>query len=238
MADQKKARRAYCDSAGKRLPGVTTVLGVLDKPALLPWAAGCGARAAVAAVREGLTYDAAVDRARSAWTKERDAAADAGTLAHSYVEAHYANEPILADLDDEKQAQAHGVYRRVVDHIEAAKLVVVASEIALVDEACGYGGTMDFIVERDGALLVADLKTGKRAYDEVIAQLAAYRLLWQLHNPERPITGGLVLHAPLEGPVTEIPVTLEQLAIGATVFGSCLYIYQQRSTLRLGASNG
>jgi hypothetical protein len=237
MAD-KKTRRVYRDSAGKRLPGVTTILGVLDKPALLPWAAGCGARAAVAAVKEGLDHEAAVERARHAWAKERDAAADAGTLAHSFVEAHYASDPILADLDDEKQAQAHAVYRRIVDHIEASRLTVVASEVALVDVACGYGGTMDLIVERDGALLVADIKTGKRAYDEVIPQLAAYRLLWQLHNPDRPITGGLVLHAPLEGPVTEIPVTLEQLAIGATVFASCLYIYQQRSTLRLGASNG
>lgn len=237
MADQK-TRRVYRDSAGKRLPGVTTVLGVLDKPALLPWAAGCGARAAVAAVREGLDYDAAIERARSAWAKERDAAADAGTLAHSFVEAHYASDPILADLDDPRQAQAHAVYRRIVDHIEAARLTVVASEVALVDVDSGYGGTMDLIVERDGALLVADIKTGKRAYDEVIPQLAAYRLLWQLHNPERPITGGLVLHAPLEGPVAEIPVTLEQLAVGATVFGSCLHIYKQRSTLRLGASNG
>jgi hypothetical protein len=230
-----KTRRDYRDAQGKKLPGVTTILGILDKPALLPWAAGCGARAAARAADQGLRGEDLVAVAKAAWRKERDAAADAGTLAHAYVEAHFAGEGVMADLDDPQQAQAHGVYRRVIDHLTDTGTEVLVSEVAMVHEANGFGGTVDFVLERDGVRYIADLKTGKRAYDEVIAQISAYRALWVLHHPETPIHAGLVVHAPLEGPVVEHLITSEQLDIGAALFAAAHAAYRLRPQMKLGA---
>ena len=37
-AKRSKTHQRYYDKAGTMLPGVTTILGVLNKPALVPWA--------------------------------------------------------------------------------------------------------------------------------------------------------------------------------------------------------
>ena len=47
-------RRNYRDGEGKKLPGVTTVLGVLEKPALVPWAARIAAEATAADLSQKL----------------------------------------------------------------------------------------------------------------------------------------------------------------------------------------
>ena len=38
IAKRAKAHTAYKTAGGQRVPGVTTVLGVINKPALVPWA--------------------------------------------------------------------------------------------------------------------------------------------------------------------------------------------------------
>ncbi len=64
MTTTKKPRRQYRDGNDKRLPGVTTVLGVLDKPALVPWAARQAAEATAAAKRQRLDTAREDDRLR------------------------------------------------------------------------------------------------------------------------------------------------------------------------------
>ncbi len=59
----------YKSADGKPLKGVTTVLGILAKPALIGWA-----------YKQGI--------AGVPLYESRDKAADAGTLAHTYVENH------------------------------------------------------------------------------------------------------------------------------------------------------
>ncbi|NBW17480.1 MAG: hypothetical protein EBR82_56820 [Caulobacteraceae bacterium] len=234
----QKTRRDYRDAANRRLPGVTTILGNLSKPELFGWYAKTAAEAAADAVMRGLPVTEAVTVGAAAPNARRDAAADAGTLAHNFVEAHFADEPVLADLSDETQAKAHGAYRRIVDHLEKTGCRVLRSECVLVDTVAGYGGTIDLVVERDGWRFIVDIKTGKRAYNDVIAQLGAYRTLWLHHWPDQPIAGGFVIHAPLDGDVVEIPITNDQLDIGAGIFGACLVIHKARPSMRLEASNG
>ena len=56
----------YKNSKGELLPGVTTIIGQLDKPALVQWAWKLG--------KEGKD-----------WREERDSAGDIGTLVHEAV---------------------------------------------------------------------------------------------------------------------------------------------------------
>lgn len=236
MTTTKKPRRQYRDSNGKRLPGVTTVLGVLDKPALVPWAARVAAEATAAAIIDGgQPAEQAIEIGRKAPFQRRQDAADAGTQAHACVEAHYAGELWPEDASDAARACA----QRVIDHIAARGYRVIASEwnSSLFDVGEGWGGTLDLIVERGGLVYVADLKTGKGAFDEVVPQLAAYRHLWDWSRDDREhlITGGgVVFHAPIDGDtVAEIALSQAKLDAGWRVFHGALAVYWAKKEARL-----
>lgn len=226
----KPARRQYRVD-NKRVPGVTTVLSVLDKPALLGWAARTAADAAVEACANGLPPDAAKEAGRKAVFARRDKAADLGTRAHAMVEAYFAGEEIVATLTDPDDAKVYACAKRAIDHIEKTCTRVVLSETAHTSPM-GFGGTLDLVVERDGKLLIADLKTGKGVHDEVVPQLAAYRFL--LSCAGVVVEGGLVFHAPVDGDeVVEHVIPSHKLDAGWRVFDCALTIYQTRAAARL-----
>lgn len=233
----KPARRQYRVD-GKRVPGVTTILGVLDKPALVGWAARTAADAAVEAVANGLPHDDAKEAGRKAVFVRRDKAADLGTRAHALVEAYFSGETLSVELDDPEGAKVYACARRAINHIEKTCTRVVLSEAAYTSHM-GFGGTLDLVVERNGRLLVADLKTG-RAHDEVVPQLAAYR--WLLGNgmPSSPdkgnlfVEGGLVFHVPIDGDdVTEHEISPWKLDHGWRIFDAALTIYNVRGSAKL-----
>ncbi len=241
----------------KRLPSVTTILDQAAKPALLGWAAGCGARAVARMLTEGLSVDDALARVRIEWQKERKAAADAGTRAHGLLEAWAKDEPADADLTNELDAAAHRLCQTGIAHLQATGSRVVASEVGLSGKRVGgdemaFGGTFDLVIEREGALWLADWKTGAGVYgDSVIPQLAAYCELWrwldlgwaQPVDPDADLSGisgqsgrlggALVLHLPYEGPITEHAVTLEQLGAGWQWFTHCFALWALKKTLTL-----
>jgi hypothetical protein len=237
------ARRDYRHSDGGRLPGATTVLGVLDKPALLSWAARVAADTAARAHADGQTLDAAIAAGIRAPTTKRDKAADLGTMAHDIVERAHTKGEAVTELVTPETEPAIRCAERVLRHL-AREFIVTHSEVAyVVDEVGplrGYGGTLDLVVEYEGKRYLADLKTGKRAYAEsVIPQLAAYLHLWQTHNPTLPIDGGLVLSAPVdidpfhEGDgVTRHWIDLETLKAGFFVFSGALTVYRYKNELK------
>lgn len=235
MSKAVKPRRRYHDGK-KRLPGVTTVIGsVLAKPALMWWAANVASEATAEALASGLSVEQALEIGRKAHAVRRDAAADAGTLAHSYVEQWLAHESLAVDLADEQQAKGFAAARRLIDWVEeaegAGRLEVLGFEVPLVDVASGYGGTIDMVASIDGVVHVVDFKTGKGVYDEVALQLGAYRALWNLHNPERPVTRALVLHSPVEGDLAVHSLEQTHLDAGASCFAACLHIYKTKKAL-------
>lgn len=241
MAIKKKQRRDYGkDDQGMRRPGVTTVIGGTlgwSKDSLMHWAARESAKATAAYIIEGAAIEDAVERGhRAPWTA-RGAAADAGTLAHSYVEAYLrSGARVSGDVyDDETEVQqrARVAYDRVVAWWPTSGYEVVEAELALVDEAAHYGGTVDMVLRRrsDGATIVGDLKTGKSVYDEVAIQLGAYAVL--LGQAGHDVAGGLVVHAPIDGPLSTIEVDKATLAVGAAAFTSLLHLHRAKASLKL-----
>lgn len=229
--DEKKARRNYKDASGKKLPGVTTILGVLDKPGLLYWASRLAAEATAAAIVDGgHPAPMAIEIGRKTPFAKRDKAADLGTLAHACVEAHYAGEP-WPDAPDSAKACAD----RVITHIAKAGYVVVASEWSSTWGEHGYGfaGTLDLVVQRDGILYIADLKTGSLV-DSVVPQLGAYRMLWNRHNADKALLSGVVFHARVDGTeVKEVRLSQEKLDAGFNIFYAAKQIYWARKDAKL-----
>lgn len=204
-------RRNYRQkTTGKAVKGVTTILGTLSKPALLWWAFRQGMsnferlmvhlaelipiinQASFPAQRiEKLIQDF---QAISLYDK-RDKAADAGTLAHSFVENHLQGlpEPSRDGIPPDVVSKAEGCYLTFLDWEKANIKKVIASEIEITSEEWPFGGTIDHVIEGpttpSGMVDILDIKTGKDIYLEAKIQVKSYGYLWNEYKKE---TGPLV----------------------------------------------
>jgi len=154
-----KAHTVYKLRNGQRVPGVTTVLGVLNKPALVPWANKLGLQG--------------IDT-----TKYVDKLAGIGTLAHYLVECHIKKiEPELEGFSPEEIDLAENSFLSFLEWEKNQKISYLDSEIILVSEQYKYGGTIDCYCSLNNQKTLLDFKTGKGIYEEMYYQLAAYRQL-------------------------------------------------------------
>lgn len=182
---------------GVSYPGVTGILKVLDKSdALMGWAARQTAEAtlgllkdpvdvsahltdteyhfkaypALTAVLESVGPEGFVKAvtSRSGW--KRDEAANIGTEIHGIADRIVKGEdtgfvsPVVLE-----RAQLYAKWW------EASGWKLRLSEAFVVHPDAGYGGTFDLLAyDRDGRTVLADVKTGKGVYREVVLQLTAY----------------------------------------------------------------
>ncbi len=156
--DAKAAHQRYKLADGTPVPGVTTVLGVINKPQLLSWAWQCG--------MNGEDY-----------RKVRDSAASAGTLAHWLIECHIKGlTPDLSEFAPATVSAAENAYLKWLDWWQGGGFEFAASESQLVHPD-GYGGTLDILASRKCETCLIDLKTSKAIYSEHWYQVAAYGAL-------------------------------------------------------------
>jgi len=159
-----RAKKLYKTADGTIVPGVTTVLNVLAKPALIHWAWNLG--------MQGVDY-----------RKFRDKAANIGTLAHYMVECDLAGkEPDLSLYSKDDIDLAENCLISYYEWRKGKTVKPIHTEMPLVSERWKYGGTIDFYGEIDGVITLLDLKTGKAIYDEHTIQLAAYVHLLKEHD--------------------------------------------------------
>jgi hypothetical protein len=181
--------RYYFNGDGP-VPSVTTVLEVLDKPALSTWKAQQAVRAIWRYEGEELadmTEDEAVKWALAEVRKTRSNAATVGTGLH-----HIADMVTRASESDSKGFQVSDdvqpyldAYRGFLDRY--SRSAFVSSEKA-VWSLNGYGGTYDLLIMIDGELWLLDLKTGRGLYPEYARQLAGYRWADYIILPGDPTT--------------------------------------------------
>lgn len=167
---------------GTRIPGVTTVIGRWKEAGgLMYWSWDQG--------RNGFDF-----------RETRDSAAEAGTIAHALVEYHItgkSDQEIAQMLEEQRVSKdvlekANQAFNNYLNWEKQTKLKVVETEMSLVSEKYKYGGTYDgvAVVEIEGERSLADWKTGG-IYVEALIQCAAYKNLWEEHNPTKLITGGV-----------------------------------------------
>ncbi len=160
--------QTYHLADGTKVPGGSTICKIGDSAEpLIAWAWNLG--------REGKDY-----------RKERDKAADIGTIAHFLIECFLNNQ--VADLSDYGQEdidKALLCYNKFIDWWDEQHLEKVATEIQLVNEAHRYGGTIDLIAKRpSGDHVLIDFKTSKKISESYWRQCAGYAALWNCHQIE------------------------------------------------------
>ena len=168
------AHHIYKLADGTRVPSVTTILGRFkDAGPLMHWAHACGMK--------GLDY-----------RKVRDDAADAGTLAHAAVEAWVKRQDFAFTGEPSVVERAQKAFGAFLEWADQTKLQVDKTELPLVSEKYGFGGTFDAIL-LGAKRAMGDWKSSNGIYGEYLAQLAAYGQLWAENFPEEPIEGGFHL---------------------------------------------
>lgn len=157
----KTARQytVYKNSNGDRVPGVTTILGVMDKPALVKWANNLGLQG--------------IDSA-----KYVDGLARIGTLAHYIIECYLKKQDVdYSDYTENEITAAENSVLKFFRWLESNNFEVIASELQLVSDKYNYGGTIDCICKLNGKVTLLDFKTCKGCYSEHHTQAVAYKLL-------------------------------------------------------------
>jgi hypothetical protein len=154
------AHKPYYNANGMRIPGTTTITGLLAKPALVAWANRMGL--------DGIDTGKYIHEA-----------GDVGTLAHHIIEQHLRGKaPETDGFSADQIAMASNAARSffgwIKEHNVAPKLI----EDRLISERYQYGGTIDTFGVVDGIDSVLwDYKTSNGVWPEHFMQVSGY---WNL----------------------------------------------------------
>ncbi len=165
---------------GKQVFGTTSIIGVLDKPALKYWAVNM----AIGSLEKGLEPGVALDEiqikqlleeARRAHTITKNKSADIGTMIHkwveNYIEARVAKKQIpKRPVNAEMKNAIEGFFNWAKEN----KVQIVASEQKVYHTRYKYAGTLDLEAIVNGKRTIVDLKTSNAIYPEMFLQAAAY----------------------------------------------------------------
>jgi hypothetical protein len=158
-------------------PSVTTVLRVIAKPALIPWARNVALEAVRGALldRAGRTewvtsewVDQVITEARSRPDQARTEAADFGTQAHILIDQ------VLQGLEPEVPLEFVPVLDNFKVWRQSAGLDMCLAETMVYSARYHYAGAMDALAYRGQYLVALDWKTSNGLYPEYALQVAAY----------------------------------------------------------------
>ena len=173
----------YADAEGKRAyTGITTILGVIAKPALVPWAA----KIATEYIREHVEYaipgedggywaikPSTVEEAKNAHRKKKEAAGEAGTDLHALAEGWI--KMCIQEFDGRALSVCPAGLEQFRDWADSENIRFVASEKKLYSKTWWIAGTCDMVFEKDGKMFLGDIKTFKKIFDRVpFFQMAGY----------------------------------------------------------------
>ncbi len=131
---------------GKKIPTVTRILGVLDKPALIQWSANL----TVQYIRDNLAemnnpekIEYYLKKAKTAYRTISKAAMDTGTVVHDAIHCYLSGgkpETILGEND-----KATNSFLAFLEWADKVDLKPIHLEKVLIDPIHEFGGTVDFI---------------------------------------------------------------------------------------------
>jgi hypothetical protein len=203
-----KAHIIYKTSDNETVPGGSTISKVgEDMNFLVDWAHKLGL--------EGINHK-----------KVTDYAADVGSVAHFFIECWFSgDQPDVSEFSRSAIDVASMVFEKFKKAWDKNQLTLVSSEVSLVSDSLRYGGTLDIVArDKDGQLVLGDIKSQPRIYGAVYRQLAGYENLWNERNTEK-IERRVVFRFGKEDPDDEEVRWLGDMAPHFEVFQKQLALY-------------
>ncbi|MEU5693875.1 hypothetical protein [Actinosynnema sp. NPDC020468] len=160
----------------EKFPGVTSILDMLPKPFLTPWASKLAAEyaadniGAVVQLLVGGQRQAAVDMIKGASRRFVSEAADVGTEVHDLFEKRALGLPIGRPHPELVPYLAH-----IDDFLDTCQPRFLHVEDSVWSAEHRYAGSFDWIAQIDGRTFMGDTKSTRSGVHEPVAmQLAAY----------------------------------------------------------------
>ena len=179
--------RVYVDELGKEYASVTTILNVINKPALIPWAKKQSLEKVKFVLQNHLMngtlpeikstddIDAIINEASKTPDQVLQTAGDFGSQAHALIE-----KVINARINNEKEPVTPVDLKVVMESFEMFckqyNPVFIGSEVQVSSDSMyyAYAGTVDAVIVHENNTVVVDFKTSKGIYDEHRLQVGAY----------------------------------------------------------------
>lgn len=136
---------------GQKLDRVTSVLGIINKPALIGWYGKHGTKECSRILKESAAF---------------------GTALHEFIEC-YNKTGMDPEITDSRHQKLFNKYKTWATE---NKLECVESELQVHSLKWGYAGTLDSLARVNGKLEILDYKTSKDFYETYQLQLMAYRV--------------------------------------------------------------
>ena len=155
-------------STGDFVPGVTSVIGIVDKPALKWASAKIAARTAAENIHEMTDLDEYVKECTGEFDRQWREKAKRGNRVHEVAEKWARGE--TAEVPHSDQGFVDALASFYSDHSP----VTVMAERVVIHSLMHYGGRFDAIVEMDGGRYLIDYKTGGHYPIDVAMQASAY----------------------------------------------------------------
>ena len=197
---------------GKLATGVTTILGVIAKPALISWASRMASNYVLNNLKDLNDLERVCEEAKNAHRSKRDKAGNTGKATHekceNWIRVRFLklppNETIEYDkLSEEEKKIADIMIDNFKDWATKNKVKFLASEKRLYNEELFIAGTVDALCEIGGKKYVLDIKTSSSIFDRVpMAQCAGYRLMLESMG-EKDFKGSVIVNIKKSGEFNE-----------------------------------
>ena len=193
---------------GKPLTGVTKVLGVIAKPALIQWSANMAvdhilANVVVAGSDTTIIKTESIEEARSAHRIKKEKAGGWGTEVHSWVEQWIMSSILGRELPKPLDGLQGEACNHFISWAYDNKVKFLESKKNIYSEKLWIGGIVDIVCEIDGKKWICDIKTGSGVYPEHFFQMAAYDLCLKEMELYDSISGHIVLNLDKKGGFVE-----------------------------------
>lgn len=189
----EKAHRYTLD--GKPLTGVTTILGVIAKPALIQWAADQATSYVKQNLKDIAELDDVLKEARIAHRKKKKEAGDIGTEVHNAIES-YIKDGFMPEFEGKKKKMFDNFIKWADENIGE----FIESERRLYSQEHWFAGTVDMVFkDKDGRVWIGDIKTSKAVYPEYFAQMGGYQVALEEMDGDQDVYGYVVIRLGKDG---------------------------------------
>lgn len=214
------AKRHVYTLDGRRMYGVTSVLNVISKPALIQWSANlAAAKAFTFMANNELAMEISkyekidtkiaksigekfpeYEQARTAHNASRDNAASLGTDIHGIIESIV--KTAIADFGGYMYLDVHlePQVQQFVNWAREENIKFLMSEQKLCSRSLWVAGTMDLLFEKEGLIYTGDIKTTGAIWDRTpFMQCAAYQFMLLEQYPDIKVEGRCIIRLDKDG---------------------------------------
>lgn len=187
----------------KRLPSVTTVLSIVNKPMLVNWAAKMAVESMQQSFQPGVVYDEiqlkdAFALAKKAHWQRKTDAGSLGNVAHKWVEDYIRGKNPKMPIHQQLNASVN----QFLKWTEENKVKFLLSEQMIYSKQHNYVGTLDFICKVGDKMYIGDLKTSKNIYyNSMGSQVAAYKIAREEEFPDEKYDGIFIVRVGMVGDI-------------------------------------